>query len=290
MPPPYGAHGAVFRLESGLVPHPTTPLPHVSLITRAFRIARLVLHVVYGMLIASMLLPCINATRRERVISRWATSLLQLMHVRITITGQPPPADLRGTMFVANHVSWVDIHALNTVRTVRFISKAEVRHWPVFGWFAHKANTLFIDRSRKQDAARIVNEVTASLRHGDCLCYFPEGTTTDGTELRPFKGSLMQAAINAGSPVWPFTVRYPGPQGQPNTEMAYYGDISLLQSMWHILSQRHAEVHLHFLPPIASTGQDRRELTRLVQQRIAAELALPAKPIAPTSPGPETAE
>ncbi len=116
---------------------------------------------------------------------------------------------------MGNHVSWIDIHALNSVRAVRFVSKAEVREWPIFGWLAAKGNTLFIDRTKRHDTGRIVDIATNSLIAGDCLCYFPEGTTTDGTELKVFKGSLMQAAINAKKPIWPFAIRYPTPTVVP---------------------------------------------------------------------------
>jgi len=232
----------------------------------------MVIHTIYGMIIATVLLPGANPRQRDAIISRWSTSLLALLNIRVIARGTLPGPDVTSTMFVANHISWVDIHALNTVRAVRFIAKSEVRGWPVFGWFAQKSNTLFIDRSKKHDAGRIVEVVTESLKAGDCLCYFPEGTTTDGTELKAFKGSIMQAAINTDSMIWPFTVRYPDEDGSANTEMAYWGEMSLVDSIWLVLSQRSPVVELEFLPPVSPRGHERRGLTISVRQAIAEKL------------------
>lgn len=257
-------------------------MPHISsnkhkksnLPTRIFRILRMLLHTLYGALIAIFILPGCSARQRDFIISRWAKSLLQVMHIHIKVIGGKPDSHSTGVMFVGNHISWIDIHALNSVRAVRFISKAEVRDWPVFGWLAAKANTLFIDRSKKQDTARIVETATESLLAKDCLCYFPEGTTTDGSELKVFKGSLMQAAINANATVWPFVIRYPGADGKPNTDMAYYDDMTLVESMWLILSLQQPYVELEFLQPINAAGYDRRALTLAARHAISSKLAL----------------
>ncbi len=234
----------------------------------------MVLHTLYGIGIAAFLLPAANTRQKEAIIRQWSTSLLAVLNIRVVTKGALPGRDVSSTMFVANHISWIDIHALNTVRAVRFIAKSEVANWPVFGWFAKKSNTLFIDRSKKQEAGRIVELATESLAAGDCLCYFPEGTTTDGSELKVFKGSIMQAAINTGAAVWPFTVRYPNADGSPNTAMAYYGEISLVDSIWRVLAQKSPVVVLEFLPKLSSQGQERRQLTLAARQVIADNLKL----------------
>ena len=245
-----------------------------SLIVRVFRIMRIVLHTLYGAFISIFILPRVSNRRRDIIIGRWSKSLLEVMNIKVMAFGHIPNFGLTGTMFVANHISWVDIHALNSIRTVRFIAKSEVRDWPVFGWLAIKANTLFINRTKKQDTGRIVEIATESLQAGDCLCYFPEGTTTDGTELKVFKGSIMQAALNVGKPVWPFTVRYPNRDGSLNTNMAYFGDMTLMESMWLILSEKSPVVELEFLAPISTKGHDRRSLTLAARHAISDRLNL----------------
>ncbi len=257
-------------------------MPHTSsnknrksnLITRLFRIVRILIHTLYGAIIAVFILPGTTPRQRDFIISRWSKSLLQVMNIRVKIIGDKPDSHAAGVTFVGNHISWIDIHVLNSVRAVRFISKAEVREWPVFGWLAAKANTLFIDRTKKHDTGRIVEIATNSLIAGDCLCYFPEGTTTDGTELKVFKGSLMQAAINAQKPIWPFTIRYPSPDGSANTDLAYYGEMTLLESIWLALSLQRPRVELTFLAQINSAGYERRGLTLAARQAIATSLNL----------------
>ncbi|CAG0951691.1 1-acyl-sn-glycerol-3-phosphate acyltransferase [Methylophilaceae bacterium] len=235
----------------------------------------MVLHTLYGIFIASIILPGLGPRRRDLVISRWSRALLDLLNIRIVTHGEIPPVHLTNAMFVANHISWIDIHALNSVRTSRFVAKSEIRRWPVFGWFAEKTNTLFIDREKRQDAARIVNITTEALRAGDCICFFPEGTTTDGTELKPFKGSLLQAAIEANSQVWPVSIWYPEAGGEANTDMAYWGEMNLIESMRLIIQQHSPVVELHFSSPIDATARERRHLSTLVRQAVAAKLNFP---------------
>lgn len=236
---------------------------------------RLAIHILYGLFIAGFILPRVSARRRNRLISRWCKELLGVLNIRIITHGTLPDASVVSTMFVANHVSWIDIHALNSVHALRFVAKSEIRGWPVFGWFSEKVNTLFTERTRRQDAGRMVELTADSLRAGDCLCFFPEGTTSNGTELKSFKGSLMQAAINAESQIWPVAIRYPSADGSPNTEMAYCDDMSLLHSIKQVLAQRSPMVELHFSPPIAALGHDRRGLSILARQAIAQGLKMP---------------
>lgn len=245
-----------------------------TILTRIFRITRLVIHTLYGLFIAGALLSRVSAERRNRLISHWCRELLAVLNIRLITHGTLPAANVGGVMFVANHVSWADIHALNSVHAVRFVAKSEIRGWPVFGWIAEKVNTLFTERTRRHDAGRMVNITADSLRGGDCICFFPEGTTSDGTGIGVFKGSLLQAAIDANAQVWPVAIRYPQADGHANKQMAYYGDMSLLQSMKQVLAQPAPTVELHFSPPIASTGLERRELSLLARQAIAQGLGL----------------
>lgn len=180
-------------------------------------------------------------------------------------------------MFVANHISWSDIHAINSIITLRFIAKSEIINWPVFGYLVSRANTLFIDRRSKRDAKRTIDVAVKSLQAGDNLCLFPEGTTTDGTVLHPFKSSLIQAAIEAKAAIRPVAIRYPHPDGGVNIDVAYAGETTLIQSMQKILAQKQPVIELHFLMPIPAEDvakQDRRELTLHIETLIRQHLAL----------------
>lgn len=224
------------------------------------------------------MLPFAKKPFRLRLIKWWCKHLLSAFNIRVITLGHiPSGTPPTGTMLVANHISWADIHALNSVVPLRFIAKSEIKTWPIFGYLATKANALFIDRTKRHDAARIVNATARSLEDGDNLCIFPEGTTTDGTEIKPFKSSVIQAAIHANAVIWPVAIRYPRPDGTTNIEVAYAGETTLKESMQQILNQRHPIVELHFLEPIYTkdlADKDRRTLTLHIQYLISTKLGI----------------
>jgi 1-acyl-sn-glycerol-3-phosphate acyltransferase len=155
---------------------------------------------------------------------------------------------------------------------VRFISKAEVRDWPIFGMFAEAAGTVFLVREKKSDAMRVNQLMAGHLRAGECLALFPEGTTSDGSGLLPFFPSLFQPAVEAGAQVWPVCIRYLNGDGTPCVEAAYYGQMNLLESLRKILRLREVQAEVTFLPPIASAGLARRDLARAAEAAIRAEM------------------
>ena len=241
-------------------------------IVRTYRISRIVMHILYGLSVSALILRRLDQHQRHLIIKRWSEKLLKILNVKLTVEGSPPNQKLKNAMFVGNHISWLDIYALNSVHPVRFIAKSEVARWPLLGWLAKQANTMFIERSQKKDAKRVAIEATESLSKGDCLCYFPEGTTSDGTELLPFKSSLMQASINSNAEVWPLAIHYPNKDGSANTRMAFVGETTFIDSMWQIISLHQSEVKLHFLPKINAHSYERRELTQHIKNAIAGHL------------------
>ena len=253
-------------------------MPKINILIRHYRISRIVIHTFIGLAIAAIALPMLNKQHKLAIIKWWCGGLLRAFHIKVNTFGTLPPANTQGVMFVANHVSWSDIHALNSMIALRFIAKSDIKSWPIFGYLVTKANTLFIDRSKRQEAGRIVKITAASLLAGDNLCFFPEGTTSDGSgsdgrQILPFKGSVLQAAIEANTRIWPVALRYVNADGSINTEMAYAGDTNLIDSMSRIVNQQNAVVELHFLDPIPVAGYDRRGLTVASYQAISAKLA-----------------
>ena len=218
-------------------------------------------------------MPLLRKDTKLAIIKWWCAGLLRAFHIKVITFGTLPPISTKGVMFVANHVSWSDIHALNSKIALRFIAKSEIRSWPVFGYLVEKANTLFIDRSKRQEAGKIVEITSASLLAGDNLCFFPEGTTTDGKQVLPFKSSVLQAAIAANACIWPVAIRYVNVDGSINTHMSYAGEMSLIESMQQVIKQKNAIVELHFLNPINSTNQNRRDLTQAAYNAIVSKLA-----------------
>ncbi len=240
------------------------------------KLLRLGLALLAGALTILLLFPFLAPEERGRRVVAWARKLLAILRVRVVVHGRPPAVRGEGALIVANHVSWLDIHVLHSLLPTRFVSKAEVRDWPLIGWMAARAGTLYLERGKKSDARRVNAEMAALLRAGECLALFPEGTTTDGTRLKPFYTSLLQPAVAAGARVWPAVIRYRHPDGRINVQAAYYDDISLAQSLMRIVAQDAIVAEVTFLPPIPATGLTRREVAHRAETAIRACLAADA--------------
>jgi len=235
---------------------------------------RLGSHILAGVLTTLFLFPFLDLSEREKRLVRWANKLLAVVGVRVVTRGRPPSVRSGGALIVANHVSWLDIYVIHSLLPARFVSKAEVRDWPVIGWLAEKAGrTLFLERSRKSDAKRMNEAMAGHLRDGDCLALFPEGTTSDGRDLLPFYPSLFQPAVDAGVTVWPARIRYLNAAGEYSPAAAYYGEMSMLASLRNILRAGQLVAEIDFLPTIQSQGLKRRELTSQAEAAIRATWA-----------------
>jgi 1-acyl-sn-glycerol-3-phosphate acyltransferase len=247
-----------------------------SLLTRTSRLAQLVLHLLVGVVKAALLLPRASRARRTEMIRLWSVRVLTILNVRLRIKGEVPNSSTAGVMFVANHVSWLDIYLLNSVRPLRFVSKSEVRAWPVIGWLVAKVGTLFIERARRQDMVRTNREVADALRQGDCVAVFPEGTTSNGTLLRPFHASLLQSAISSEARLWPVAIRYAYRDGTINLAPAYVDDMSFGASLFRILREPELSAEITYLEPLPVQDRNRRELAALAEQAITSALNLAA--------------
>ena len=242
--------------------------------TRAYRITRIATHVLYAVIVAALIYPWLSEKARIRVVRRWSAGMMRILNIQVHVTGVAPDLSAQNVMLVANHVSWLDIYALNSVRPARFVSKSEVRDWPVAGWLAYKTGTFFIDRAKRHDTARVNHDMSAALNDGGFVAVFPEGTTSNGTLLRAFHASLLQPAVHSQSRVWPVAIRYAHADGSLNTAPAYADDISFGESLAEILNQPVIHVELAFSQPIAAHGKTRRELARQAEQTIASALSL----------------
>ena len=210
---------------------------------------------------------------RQRRVRAWSRQCMKVCGVKLSVHGAERFFNQGGQFMVANHISWLDIFAVNSIHAVRFVAKEEVRAWPAIGWLAACAETVFIKRGNRRSSQQVREILLQILAENDYAVVFPEGTSTDGTELKPFKSNLFETAVESGQTVWPLAVYYPNPDGSPNTAMAYCGDLSLWQSFCQILPQRRSEVAVYFLEPIAPQGKTRQQLCEAAQTAIAAKLA-----------------
>ena len=224
-------------------------------------------HAIVGLITILILFPRITPENRQRRIQVWSSQMLLCLGLELRVTGQPAP---HGPMLlVANHISWVDITALHAARFCRFVSKADVKHWPLIGALASGVGTLFIERESRRDAMRVVQHMAQSLRDGDVLAIFPEGTTSDGTDLRPFHANLFQAAISADAPVQPVAINFIDIQsGKLTTVPGYINDDTLLVSVWRTLCTPGIAVVINFGTPQTAQGRDRRAWAAQVREAV----------------------
>jgi 1-acyl-sn-glycerol-3-phosphate acyltransferase len=172
-------------------------------------------------------------------------------------------------LLVANHISWLDILVLHAAGYCRFISKADVRRWPLIGYMAHEAGTLFIERQSRRDAHRMVHFMAERLRAGDVLAVFPEGTTGDGLLLRPFHANLIEAAILADVPVQPVALRFVDAlTGQISHAPRFVDDDTLVGSVLRTLAASGVQAQVLLGQPERHGGRDRRQWAQDLRHQV----------------------
>lgn len=236
----------------------------------AWRLLRLAAHLARGLYMVRWRFPHWDEARRRAVKLAWSRRLLCCLGVRQdgARAGLPPAC-----LIVSNHVSWLDIFVINAMTETHFVCKDEVRHWPVIGWLVAQSGTVFIERGSRAAAARTAQTLVATLGRGERVVVFPEGTTTDGHALLPFKSALFQSAVDAGVPVAPAALRYLDRDGHPSRAPAYDGDITFWECLRNIARAEGLCVEVSLLP-LLPTGLERRELAETSWQRIADGLGM----------------
>lgn len=252
---------------------------------RVLRITLLMLHLAWGSVLAGLIFPLLTLAQRNRRIMAWAQRLLRILGVRLRSDAAPNLPG--GALLVCNHVSWLDIYLIYAAQRVHFVSKAEVRNWPVAGWLARKTGTLFIERGRRADTARINVEMRALMQSGAWVAVFPEGTTSDGRGLRRFMPSLLQPAVELNCPVVPAALRYRTLDGEYTAAPAYIDDLTMWQSLRNIISEPGLIADLQFGDPILPNGH-RRELAARAEAATATLLGLRRPETEPADTAPQT--
>jgi lyso-ornithine lipid O-acyltransferase len=205
--------------------------------------------------------------RPRRPVTPWVTVVvcrgaLRLLGLRVEVVGQP----MRGPgVMVANHSSWLDIFVLNAQARIVFVSKAEVAGWPGIGLLARATGTLFIRRESRAEAAQQALAIAERLGNGETLLFFPEGTSTDGRRVLPFKPALFAGLLAPGSPadsaVQPVTLAWQAPEGKAPGFHAWWGGMDFAPHALAILAARRGGgVRITYHPPIPVRGRDRKSL------------------------------
>jgi 1-acyl-sn-glycerol-3-phosphate acyltransferase len=217
---------------------------------------------------------------RDRIVAWLSRQTLAALDVRLRVFGARPP-DGEPLLVVANHVSWLDVYALNAACPARFVAKTETADWPIAGTITRGFGAIFIRRGSVRDAARVKDAVAGRLRAGERVAVFPEATTTDGTRLLRFHPAMFQAARDARVRVQPVAIRYPGADGTPNVAPAFVDDMTFVESLRRVLREPALEVELDFGAAIPAADLGRRELAALSRGLVAASLGLPRCAIEP---------
>ena len=233
-----------------------------------FRFVCVSVWILLGLLTELVVFPLLGRVRRRRVVGAWSRGLMRLCGVRVRRLGDPVT---RGAvLWVGNHVSWVDIFVFNSVRTTSFVAKSDIRRWPVIGLLVAWAGTLFIDRRHRHAVRDAGRQIRACFDQGDAVGLFPEGTTTDGSDVLPFHAGLFDAAVRAGVPTQPVALRFLK-HGRRAPELAFVGEQTLVANLWFLLGARDVSVECEFLAPIrAADGLERAEVARRAQAAIGA--------------------
>lgn len=193
----------------------------------------------------------------------------RLFGIRIRVIGQPVTG--QGVLLLANHTGWMDIVIFSAVMPISFVAKSEVGSWPFFGTLARLQRSVFVTRQRRSQAAKARDDIRERLMAGDALVLFPEGTSSDGNMVLPFKSALLGAAeAQIGGRhvlVQPVSTAYTGihgiPMGRENRPLfAWYGDMELVPHLWEALKAGPLDVVMEFHTPLSLDAMDRKQLAK----------------------------
>ena len=190
-------------------------------------------------------------------------STLRVFAVHTQFTGPPPQTGL----LVCNHLSYLDILVLVSLTPAVFVSKAEVKHWPVFGWFARLAGTLFVDRTKRSDVTRMNALIENSLATGNVLVLFPEGTSWNGSEILPFKSSLLEPIVGAKHPLTVGHLGYALDDGDAADDVCYWGDATFFPHLVKLMTKNHVRARVRFAP-VPQPAHNRKELAHQLHAEI----------------------
>jgi lyso-ornithine lipid O-acyltransferase len=200
-------------------------------------------------------------TSRRRARAVWLQSLnrrvLRIFKTEILTSGTIPSSGL----LISNHLSYLDILVISTLTPAIFVAKREVKSWPVMGLLAQLGGSVFIDRQRRTHVGQVNNEIETALADGALVVIFPEGTSSDGKTILPFKSSLLEPATHLKHPLTASCIQYALENGDAGNEICYWGDAVFLPHMINLLSKRTVRVTMRFAA-VQNRSDDRKKLAQ----------------------------
>lgn len=207
----------------------------------------------------------------HRAIRWWSGVLMRIFGLELVRVGEPARS---ATLFVANHLSWMDISILHSQRMMCFVAKAEIERWPLVGWLAGRAGTIFHRRGSTESLSNVSQVMVERLRAGLAVGVFPEGGTGPGDHVRTFHARIFQAAIDAGVPAQPVALRF-SRDGRYDTTIAFRQSEAFLPNFLRVLGDPVTRVEVVFCEPVATRGEGRRRIAETARARIVAALGVP---------------
>jgi lyso-ornithine lipid O-acyltransferase len=200
---------------------------------------------------------------RAAWLHKWCRFACRILGIRLRTHGSMPSSGL----LVSNHLSYLDIIVLSSIRPCVFVAKRDVARWPLIGWLAHAAGTIFVDRERRLSSRKVVNGIRDAIAGGLVVVLFPEGTSSDGLTVLPFKSALLESAVQLGSPIAVASIEYALDYGSVAEEVCYWRDMTLVPHLLNLLFKSEIRANYSFSLAKIRAG-NRKEIARELRDEI----------------------
>lgn len=232
---------------------------------------RLAWQLLRGTWTVSMRFGRLDAGQRAQAVQQWARQTLNVLELQVQADA-PLPQNFAG-LVVCNHLSWLDVLVLQSLMPVTFVAKSEVKHWPLIGYLAQRAGTVFVNRGRARSAQSMVERTTAAMRSAQAVVVFPEGTSSDGSQLRRFHANIFESALRARAPVQTLALQYRQADTDASAAAAHFiGDMGLLTSMRQVMATPGMRAVVRVGECIACEGHSRKTLALHAQTSVSRQL------------------
>jgi 1-acyl-sn-glycerol-3-phosphate acyltransferase len=257
------------RDKRGITPEqPRSTIPATMLLAslRALAVAFFSLIALAEIIVTIPFIQSLDRTNtRARWLSRWCRFALRVLGVRLKVTGLAPNRGL----LVCNHLSYLDVLVLSSVAPCVFVAKRDVAGWPLFGWLARGAGTIFVDRSSRLAAPRGVDSIREAIESGALIVLFAEGTSSDGVTVLPFKSALLEPALQSRCRITAGAIDYSLKNGSVADEVCYWRDMTLVPHLLNLFTKPVIGANLA-LAPLIGRPRNRKELSCALREQIVA--------------------
>lgn len=206
------------------------------------------------------------------LIQYWAKRLLRILRIKITLTGEVLKFLSKDTyLIVSNHISWLDIPVIFSLKPITFVSASDVKTWPIIGILAKISGAIFVDRNRKSSLVEVIQAMNHHFKNEkQSICIFPEGITSNGYQVLPFKSNLFQSAFESNKLLLPLSIKYKENNVLTN-RTSFHGSTTLFQSFKRVAKSNLIEVVVDIGHPVKPT-QSRKDLSLKIQEAIALKI------------------